>query len=213
MLPPRMATAPNIQLPGQGPQQSPAISNAVHSSSGYTTNHSSYNMTRQLLASNVYTSHGGHVIIVEVRAVHMPIGKTKAQLIGVSFKSEKERIIANHIHQDVLQAVDDVPVHIGAVDLKNLLYSQILPVWLAYTEQFPLDIEEIMMRTKDWVEIHPLNPDRDVIARQFRRTGKNGGITFKTGRCLINFHIPNKIYNQYLNYAERKDEERLNNIV
>ena len=67
------------------------------------------------------------------------------------------------------------------------------------------------MRTKDWVEIQPVNPDRDVIARQFFKTGKNGSLTFKTGRCLIHFHIPNKIYNQYLDYAEKKDEEILNN--
>ena len=52
-------------------------------------------------------------------------------------------------------------------------------MWLAYTEQFPLDINDIVMRTKDWVEIQPLNPDRDVISRQFFKTGKNGGIIFK----------------------------------
>lgn len=83
-------------------------------------------------------------------------------------------------------------------------------MWLAYTEQFPLNIEDIVMRTKDWVEIQPLNPDRDVIARQFFKTGKNGGITFKTGRCLIYFHIPNKIYGRYLDYVEKNEEERLN---
>lgn len=87
------ASTPTIQLPGRGPQapgpsqQLPAA--AVHSVSGYTTNHLSYNMTRQSLASNAYALHGGHVIVVEVRAVHMPIGKTKAQLIGVSLKLKK----------------------------------------------------------------------------------------------------------------------------
>jgi hypothetical protein len=81
---------PNIQLPGQGPQRLPAVSSApaAHLTSGYTTNHLSYNMTRQSLASKAYALHGGHVIVVEVRAVHMPIGKTKAQLIGVSLKSK-----------------------------------------------------------------------------------------------------------------------------
>jgi hypothetical protein len=90
---PCMAT-PTIQLPGRGPQQLPvpaaSTSSAVHSVSGYTANHLSYNMTRQSLASNAYALHGGHVIVIEVRAVHMPIGKTKAQLIGVSLKSKKK---------------------------------------------------------------------------------------------------------------------------
>jgi hypothetical protein len=88
-----MAITPTIQLPGRGPQQSPAVSSAaVHSSaSGYNTDHPSYKMTRRSLASNAYALHGGHVIIVEVRAVHMPIGKTKAQLIGVSLKSKTKK--------------------------------------------------------------------------------------------------------------------------
>lgn len=90
VMPHMMTTTPAIQLPGRGPQQVPAASSAaVHSASGsgYTTNHLSYNMTRQSLASNAYALHGGHVIVVEVRAVHMPIGKFKPQLIGVSLKS------------------------------------------------------------------------------------------------------------------------------
>jgi len=67
------------------------------------------------------------------------------------------------------------------------------------------------MQLKDWVEIQPLNPDCDVISCAFFKTGKNGGITFRAGHCLINFHIPNKIYNTYLDYAEQKEKERLNN--
>ena len=84
-----MAKTPTVQLPGQGPQQLLAVSSAgVHSASGYTANHFSYNTTRQLLASKVYALHRGHVIVVEVQEVHMPIGKTKAQLIRVSLKSK-----------------------------------------------------------------------------------------------------------------------------
>jgi len=81
-------------------------------------------------------------------------------------------------------------------------------VWNAYTEGFPLEIDDIIMRTKEWVEIKPLNPDQDVIARQFFKSGK-GGLTFKAGHCIILFHIPNAIYNQYLDDAERKEMERL----
>ena len=67
------------------------------------------------------------------------------------------------------------------------------------------------MGSKDWVEIQPLNPDPDVILCAFFKMGKNGEITFKAGRCLVNFHIPDKIYSAYLDYAEQKEEERLNN--
>lgn len=105
--------------------------------------------------------------------------------------------------QDVLQAVDDIPVHIGAVELKSILFERLLPAWKIYTRGYPLEIDDIIMRTKDWVEIQPLNPDRSVISRPFFKHGKNGATTFKPGRCLINFHVPNRVYDDYLNYLER----------
>jgi len=76
--------------------------------------------------------------------------------------------------QDILQAVDNVPVHIGAVDLKSLLYEHILPAWRVYTEGFPLEINDIIMRSKEWVEIKLLNQDQDIISHQFFKSGKGG---------------------------------------
>ena len=110
--------------------------------------------------------------------------------------------------QDVLQAIDNVPVHIGAVELKKLLYKEIIPSWNSYTEGYPIAIEDIVMRSKEWVAIQPLNPDRDVISRPFFKPGRGGASIFKTGRCTVLFHIPNNIYNQYLNYVEKNEEER-----
>ena len=73
----------------------------------------------------------------------------------------------------------------------------------------PLEINVIsIMRMKEWVEIKLLNPDQDVIVHQFFKSGK-GGLTFKADWCIILFHIPNAIYNQYLYDAERKEMERL----
>ena len=81
-------------------------------------------------------------------------------------------------------------------------------MWNAYTEGFPLEIDDIIMRMKEWVEIKPLNPDQDVIACQFSKSGK-GGLTFKAGCCIILFCILNVIYNQYLYDVKRKEMERL----
>jgi len=115
------------------------------------------------------------------------------------------------LFQDILQAIDNVPVHIGAVELKQLLYNEISPLWNSFSEGYPLAIEDIVMRSKEWVAIQPLNPDRDVISRPFFKSGRSGGASvFKTGRCVVLFQIPNSIYNQYLNHAERKEAERVN---
>ena len=78
---------PGVQLPGQGSGRNrlfPPKPLSTVVASGYTINHSSYHTTRQKLASKAYATHGGHVIVVEVRVVHMPIGKLKSMLIGVS---------------------------------------------------------------------------------------------------------------------------------
>ena len=75
---------PGIQLPGQGSGRDRLFSPNPAIASGYTTNHDSYHVTRQKLASKAYATHSGHVIVVEVRVVHMPIGKLKSMLIGVS---------------------------------------------------------------------------------------------------------------------------------
>jgi hypothetical protein len=92
-----MATAiPTIQLPGKRPQASPFTMLAgvvLGGSSGYTKNHLFYQMTHQTLANNAYALHGGHVVIVEVQAVHMPVGKTKPQLVGVSWTHENVDLI------------------------------------------------------------------------------------------------------------------------
>jgi hypothetical protein len=115
-----------------------------------------------------------------------------------------------NLFQDILQAIDNVPVHIGAVELKQLLYNEIIPLWNSFTEECPLAIEDIVMRSKEWVVIQPLNPDRDVISRPFFKSGRGGAVVFKAGRCIVLFHIPNNIYSQYLNHAERKQKERVN---
>ena len=50
---------------------------------GYTLNHLSYQTTRSKLAKSAYAGNSGHVIVVEVRLVHMPVGKVKPFLIKV----------------------------------------------------------------------------------------------------------------------------------
>ena len=208
---PMVNVTPLIHLSGFAPQAPPGASSSMRTiAAGYTPNHLAYNATRQYLASNAYALQAGHVIIVEVRAVNMPMGRTRALLIGVSATGSHcyALQVDSFFHKDVLQAVDNIPIHIGAIELKAILYDQILPLWSAYTEGFPLKMDNVIMRNKEWVEICPLNPDHNVISRPFFKYGKNGTSTFKTSQCIINFHIPNTVYNRYLDYADKKEEQR-----
>jgi hypothetical protein len=66
------------------------------------------------------------------------------------------------------------------------------------------------MRDKSWVILKPANPDRDVIAKHFFKTGKKGIQTFKTGKTIINFHVPNEIYNAMV---EKREADELSEEV
>jgi hypothetical protein len=100
--------------------------------------------------------------------------------------------------------VDHVPVHVGADTLKIILYNAIIPKWNAWTNYFPLHIDQIIMRDKLWVILEPTAPDRDAISKHFFKPGKKGQI-FKTGKTLIHFHIPNKVYAAML--TKQADDE------
>ncbi|KAF8151403.1 hypothetical protein B0H34DRAFT_755565 [Crassisporium funariophilum] len=196
---------PSVQLPGFVPQFSMGQISAGHSGpqkgSGYTGNHAAYHVTRQSLAQKAYatqslaqkafSTNGGNVVTVKVRAVHKPVGGVRFLLVG-----------------DIVEAVNNIPVHIGAAELKKILYDEILPSWQEYTEGFPINIDGFVMRDKDGARIKPNVPDRDVISKPFFKTAR-GGQVFKEGRCIVNFHVPNPIYSQYLIWSERREEQRL----
>ncbi|KDR65144.1 hypothetical protein GALMADRAFT_1330174 [Galerina marginata CBS 339.88] len=188
-------SGPMIQLPGLFSPSAPSFhSQSVRLTPGYNVNHIGYQATRAKMASNAYAGNSGQIILVEVRAVCLPEGKVKPMLIG-----------------DLLVVVPNIPVHIGAIDLKSVLYQEILPQWLRYAEQYPLDIMDIIMRNKDWVEIHPKDPDRDaILSPSFFKSAKNASQTiFKGGKSLVYFHIPNKVYGRYEAWLEERDYQNL----
>ena len=82
-------SGPVVKIPGPaaaGSQAPPLHSKHSGTSSltgGYTVNHLSYQTTRSKLAKTAYAGNSGHVIVVEVRLVHMPVGKVKPFLIMV----------------------------------------------------------------------------------------------------------------------------------
>ena len=64
------------------------------------------------------------------------------------------------------------------------------------------------MRDHNWVHLLPQKPDRDIIAKQFFKPGKKGSaMVFKSGKCIINLHVPNEIYESML---VQKEEQELN---
>jgi hypothetical protein len=108
--------------------------------------------------------------------------------------------------------VDHIPVHIGAVELKKTLYDAVIPKWCEWTNNYPLPLDDVVMRNHNWVALVPKNPDRDVIADIFFKRAKKGGLTFKGGKCIINLHVPNHIHNAMLTRKEAEEFEKQRNL-
>jgi hypothetical protein len=99
--------------------------------------------------------------------------------------------------------VDHVPVHIGAVDLKKILYEAVIPKWNNWTNGYSLPLDALVMRSHNWVVLAPKNPDRNIIADYFFKPGKKGAIVFKAGKCVVNLH------DLYQLMLTQKDEHEL----
>ena len=63
------------------------------------------------------------------------------------------------------------------------------------------------MHDHNWVTLLPKNPDRNIIAAQFFKTGKKGAQTFRAGKCVINLHIPHEIYEGMLTQKSELEVE------
>jgi hypothetical protein len=102
--------------------------------------------------------------------------------------------------QNVSETINNVPVHIGAVQLKMICFLTILPVFLEWAKGTTamLEIGEVVLRQKDWVEIVPLKgvEDVDVIAKPFFvARGKNKTVQFHPGKgAELNLEISAEKY-------------------
>ncbi|KAM6488841.1 hypothetical protein JOM56_015699 [Amanita muscaria] len=190
---PLQMPGPSIHLPGRIPQYTGPP--PMHSqpgrgpqSVGYTHVHATYPAVRHERIQQAYSTYNGEVVVVEVRMVLKPAGFVQEKII-----------------HDLIEAVDHIPVHIGAAALKRLLYEAVIPKWNAWTNNYPLHVDGVIMRDKLWVELKPNNPDCDVIAKYFFKIGRKGVQTFKTGKTVIYFHVPNEIYDTMVETREANE--------
>ena len=81
--------------------------------------------------------------------------------------------------QNIFEALSNIPVHIGANNLKWVLYYALLPHYIKWSKGFPLQLNECQIRNKLWVELVPKHPDVDAVTDQFFTSkGKNKAKVF-----------------------------------
>ncbi len=103
--------------------------------------------------------------------------------------------------------MDHIPVYVSARDLKQRLYEAVMPKWHAWMHNYPLSLDDLVMHDRHWVILSPKNPDRNIIAAQFFKPNKKGTLIFRTGKCIINLHIPNDIYQAVLTQKDATELE------
>lgn len=207
---PLSTPGPSVHLPGNNRSTIPPSMHLQNRNQsqvvGYTQAHATYPTERHERIQQAYSTHNGEVVVIEVRMVLMLPGRVQMQLIHVRSPLLMVASIYVNLSQDLVEAVDHIPVHIGAVALKRTLYNAIIPRWNRWTNDFPLHIDQITMRDKQWVILYPTDPDCDAIAKYFFKTGKKGNRIFKSGKTVIQFHIPNEIYDDMLEKRETNNE-------
>lgn len=111
-----------------------------------------------------------------------------------------------------MESIPDIPVHIGAADLKYIVYTTLLPLWLKWSRDMPLDYGEVVLRTNKWVELVPKptvhSEDADAISSQFFKSRvANGPLKFTTGEADVWLHVSLAVYHEAVRHQEKVAEE------
>lgn len=113
-------------------------------------------------------------------------------------------IDVHELFQNLSEVVDHIPVHIGFTELKNQLYNEIYSAWINWSKGFHINVDQLIMRNSGFGIMKPREPDRDIISENFFKITKKVP-TFKSGQCLILFHVPDDIMNQCRRHQEEVD--------
>ena len=137
------------------------------------------------------------IVTVEGRLGY--ICKATKTVIGVSHDRLHQ---TNLTHQKgIVEAIQEVPAHIGATELKQLAFGALAPRWEDYSHGFPLRLEDVTLRNHHWAH---LTSEEDAIYIQFLKEGKDGVKKFRTGKCIIWLEIPAKLFNQFEDWQKAR---------
>ncbi|KAH7909103.1 hypothetical protein BJ138DRAFT_1011500 [Hygrophoropsis aurantiaca] len=165
----------------------------VPTTPGYHQAHTCYKEMRRLLAHQAYAANGVELIVVKAFLMILPPGKKSVTVVS-----------------SVRETISNVPVHIGAHDLKTIVYLTLQPIFLKWSHGLPFTFDEVRLRLgKTWEEILPkiVGEDIDAIAAHFFPQNGKGKSKFKPGRPLeVHLELPQKKYQEALDHRLHFDE-------
>jgi hypothetical protein len=116
------------------------------------------------------------------------------------------------VTQNISETIGNIPVHIGVRALKAVTYYTLLPLFIEWSKGYLLVIDNVRLRSKDWVEmIAPGqgddSEDADAISNQFfvEKKGKSKGHPQFQRNKVLPVYIE-LIYKEYLKVMDHLEE-------
>ncbi|KAJ7763615.1 hypothetical protein DFH07DRAFT_770787 [Mycena maculata] len=184
---PQIYTPPNTSLLPSFPD---LLSNS-DGGIGYTEAHAQYEQMRQHFASKVFSQGHTQSITLKCWLARMEPRKVKQTLIHVSEPSVSSTWVLTQT-QDIHIALANIPVNIGASELKRVVYYGLLPQIIKWLRDYPVSDIQFTLHKEHWVEVVPSSyPDVNAITDDFfiLKAGRGGGIV----RTFVNKN-PAKLY-------------------
>jgi hypothetical protein len=102
-------------------------------------------------------------------------------------------------------------VHIGVHDLKQVTFVTLYPMFLKWSRNIVVSIDDLRLRNKDWVEMVSMSgvPDVDAIAAKFFvLKGKSKVVQFQAkGRVEVYLELQHEKYLEILTHLESDELE------
>ncbi|KAH9929041.1 uncharacterized protein BXZ73DRAFT_48310 [Epithele typhae] len=150
---------------------------------GYSNAHKMYESLKVHMASRAYAP-GSHLsgfgaVTIKMVMVTLEVGKSKHTQVG-----------------NVLEALDHVPVDIGARPLKKLSFVTLFAPWKKWSRNYPYPgIDEFKIRFKTWGEITPLVPDINVLLKYTHSQTSSGKLKLKSAPAVdILLEVPLEVF-------------------
>jgi len=170
--------------------------NYIPSKYGYQEVHAIYDEMRSFFAKRATSTYQNEVATIKFTLMTMKPNCRNLQMVMVSKNMATTSNIQSNadiiIVKDITETISNIPLHIGVANLKVIAYYMILPMFLKWSHDYPLSIDDVKLRNKNWVEMLPKGPsdeDLNTIEGEF--------YTFK-GKAKTRQFLPSKVLDLYL---------------
>jgi hypothetical protein len=184
---------------------------------GYQEAHKMYDKMWNHFAWQAFASNNFELVAVKVTMMWLKPGKKNPSIVSMSCTT---RALLHYTKiflttQNILKMINNV--HIGVHDLKIIAFLTLCPLFLKWSKDYFISIDEVCLHSKDWVEMVLIigAPDVDTIVRKFFvAKGKARSVQFHAGKGIKVFlELEHEKYQQIIIHLEELVDNTLESLV